>query len=247
MRRYQQIASKALKTMTLIKDETIRRYIPETKWYNRETLFQMLKQYPTIFIKPDKGGGGSGILRIRRKGSDFECCNSYSCKTVKKQNLVSWIEKNLVSTKRYIIQQGISLATVNGRPFDLRLLLQKPESKWELAGMVAKIAAPGRVVTNYCKGGTPCEIKQALLNITKNDQKKMEELILQLHFLGKKISKILNNRFKGLRELGIDVGIDKENQLWVFEVNTRPQFKMFSKLSNLQMYRRIVRNHRRIV
>jgi D-alanine-D-alanine ligase-like ATP-grasp enzyme len=60
-------------------------------------------------------------------------------------------------------------------------------------------------------------------------------------------AEVLERRFPGLKELGIDVGLDWMGKPWIFEVNTRPYFRMFSKIRNPSMYRRIMNNHYRII
>jgi hypothetical protein len=161
---YQQIASKTLKTWVLQKSEVIRAYLPETNWYHPETLNEMLDKYGSVFIKPDKGGGGKGAIRVqKRSGQIVECRSLYERNVLPPTQIRDWIERRLNPTKKYIIQQGIYLATVKGRPFDLRILLQKPDKEWEVNGICAKLAAPGKIVTNYCKGAQPYEAYKALL------------------------------------------------------------------------------------
>lgn len=246
--KYQQIASKALKTMVLLTSEHVAKYIPETKWYQFETLLYMLQKYPVVYIKPDKGTGGGGIIRIRRLAPDrMEYRDLYGRKVMHVSQLYYWLNKKLNKSQKYIVQHGISLAQINGRPCDIRVLLQKPVDKWIISGMIAKVAAPGKIVTNYCKGGQPFEIFNALHLISSNDRIKAKKIFIELYYLSKEIAKILNRRFRGLRELGIDVGIDKQNKIWIFEVNTQPNFQMFRKLQNKDMYQLIQRVHRRIV
>ena len=64
--RYQQIASKLLKTAVILNHPQLSSYIPETRWYSPEALHEMLEKYPVVYLKPDKGTGGGGIIRIRR-------------------------------------------------------------------------------------------------------------------------------------------------------------------------------------
>ncbi|MBA4494075.1 YheC/YheD family protein [Paenactinomyces guangxiensis] len=244
---YQQIASKALKTMVLQKNERIFPYLPETYWYHPAKLKQMLDEYEFVFIKPDKGGGGGGAIRIK-KWSDYEivCHTLYSRKVLASSEVAGWIEKRLKPGKRYIMQQGIRLMKVQGRPFDLRIHMQKVGKEWTFSGICAKLAAPGKIVTNYCKGGQPYEAYKALLEISSYNQKRAKEIFVELYYLSKEIAKTLNSRFTGLKELGIDAGIDEQLRIWIFEVNTRPNFKMFRDLPSLHMYRRIknIRYHR---
>lgn len=245
---YQQIASKTLKTWVLQKNEAIRAYLPETNWYHPETLNEMLDKYGSVFIKPDKGGGGKGAIRLqKRSGQKVECRSLYESKVLPPTQIHDWIERRLNPTKKYIIQQGIHLATVKGRPFDLRIFLQKPDKEWKVNGICAKLAAPGKIVTNYCKGGQPYEAYKAFLEVTSHDKKKAKELFIELYFLSKEIAKTLNSRFTGLKELGIDAGIDNQLRIWIFEVNTRPNFKMFRYLPDPRMFIRICKTHRKLV
>lgn len=54
--------------------------------------------------------------------------------------------------RRYLIQQGISLARIGGRPIDYRVKVVKNGDVWEFRSMVGRLARPGLFVTNLCKG-----------------------------------------------------------------------------------------------
>jgi hypothetical protein len=246
IRHYQQIASKLLKTRVLEKTESLRPFLPETRRYSSDALKLMLKRYPSVYVKPDKGGGGGGILRVRKRGND-----KYEVRFRTRTQTTTWsqLDDRLRSCsvgKRYLIQQGIELATIDDRPFDFRLLLQRPNKDWKLTGIVAKAAAPGRVVTNHCKGGKPFDAAKALLVAADGDQKTVERWVNVLVWLGMGTADALHAKFTGLRELGIDVGLDQNGRFWIFEVNTRPQFRMFKKIGDRSMYRKIMQFHSKI-
>lgn len=231
--KYQQIASKALKTMVLLTSNRIANYIPETRWHRSGNLAYMLHKYPAVYVKPDKGTGGGGIIRLKRISADFvQYQDLHEQKLLPVVHVHRWLDRKLVPNHRYILQRGISLAEIQRRPFDIRVLLQKPHDMWIISGMAAKAAAPGKIVTNYCKGGKPLGIFEALHAATEKNHEKAKKIFVELYYLSKEIAKILNRRFGGLKELGIDVGIDKQHKIWVFEVNTQPNFQMFRKLSN---------------
>lgn len=242
---FQQIASKGLKTMILERDTKIKTYIPKTAWYRDDRLYQMLDTFGMVFVKPDKGGGGVGIIRVKKvTNSLVECKSLKHHKIVSKEKVSSLIHTYLKPEKRYLIQQGIELAKVNGRPFDIRLMLQRIDRKWKLTGMAAKLAAPGKIVTNFCKGGKPYTARDAVSKVCPMEaSKKMEEL----KKLAYRVAHVLSERYSGLKELGIDAGLDKNGNIWIFEVNTRPTYEMFRKLRNLQMYNNIRRIHKLIV
>ncbi|MCH5585082.1 YheC/YheD family protein [Shimazuella sp. AN120528] len=244
-RAFQEIASKGLKTIILEHDSWMKPYMPKTVWYREDRLLAMLDTFGTVFVKPDKGGGGVGIIRVKKVADELvECKSLKHHKIVPKDKVIALIDTYLKPNKRYLIQQGIRLATINGRPFDIRLMLQRIDHKWELTGLAAKLAAPGKIVTNFCKGGKPYTAKDAVAKVFPNNvSKKMEEL----KKLAYRVAHVLSNRFKGLRELGIDAGLDINGNIWVFEVNTRPTYGMFRELKNLQMYNNIRRIRKLIV
>jgi YheC/D like ATP-grasp len=245
---YQQIASKALKTAVLRKSERIRPYLPVTEWYDPSALFLMLNRFRSVFIKPDKGGGGAGVIRLTlRQDGDIEAKTLYTQNRLGREELIKWVERRFKPQKRYIMQQGITLAQVKGRPFDIRVHLQKPVEKWKVIGFCAKLAAPGKIVTNYCRGGKPYDAYQALVEAAGGNVWRAREVYQELYFLSKEIANTLNSRFIGLKELGIDAGVDQALKVWIFEVNTRPCFKMFRYLSNPIPYRTIKKIHHYIV
>ncbi len=246
--RYQQIASKLLKTAVILNHPQLSSYIPETRWYSPEALHDMLEKYPVVYLKPDKGTGGGGIIRIRRINHyRFEYKDLSRSRVLPYSQLLRFVGRKLIPSQRYIIQKGISLACVGDRPFDIRVILQKPNGKWLVSGIAAKIAKPGKIVTNYCKGGQPYDVFKALYLATSKDHEKAKKIFIEIYYISKEIAKILNRRFSGLRELGIDVGVDKQYNIWVFEVNTHPNFQLFRRIGNQEMYHCIRKRHKQFV
>lgn len=250
-RRYQQIASKLVKTWVLMENSRILPYLPVTRAYDRQAWMEMLYKYRSVFIKPDKGGGGRGAIKATLLEGQMDdqviCQDLFRQVTLPIKEANRWVEKRLQPEKRYLIQQAIDLAKIKDSPFDIRVLLQKPEHEWIISGICAKVAAPGKIVTNFCKGGRPIEIEHAFSKANFYEKGLDRELLKELKSISKEIAKTLNKRFTGLKELGIDAGVDRHKRIWVFEVNTRPNFKMFRLLPNTKRYQRICRFHRQLV
>src|SRR5690606_6475257 len=64
-----------------------------------------------------------------------------------------------------ILQRYIHLAKTRGRPFDLRVMVQKKpgRSRWKVTGMLAKVAGRRYIVTNIRRsGGKVVSAKTAL-------------------------------------------------------------------------------------
>ncbi|WP_281282490.1 YheC/YheD family protein [Paenibacillus piri] len=224
------------KSSPLMDDPIISRYIPKTDWFHTSSLRRMLRAYSTVYIKPDIGRRGNGIVRVtRRNRSESEI--SYNDKTIRcsTDDVHYELQKILNPNKKYLIQQGINLATYHGRPFDVRVVLQKPLRRWHLSWVSAKVA-PRRssVVTNIAKGAKDIRINRTLKGIDQplNRLEVMRELI----DVSYQIVQILGSRFP-LKIIGLDMGIDKKGRVWFIEANTRPDFKGLGSL-DLKQYRR---------
>lgn len=108
--------------------------------------------------------------------------------------------------------------------------------------MIAKVAAAGKAVTNYSQGATLVNVETALSRAGLEPQK-IKLTIALLTRLGDRTAAILNNNYQGLRELGLDIGIDRDARPWILEVNTRPQYIHGHKL--FDHYRKIIRQDTR--
>lgn len=245
---FQQIASKWLKEDVMRQSEALAPYLPQTVWWQVDHLFHMLKRHTVVFLKPDKGGGGVGIIRVEQT-TPHQYEVRYLTKRQRilgKRTLVSVLKRRMHPNKHYLIQQGIHLKTIAGRPFDIRVLVQKPRQEWQVMGMVAKIAAKEKVVTNRATGGMAVSVPQVLRAGYGWSEKHIHDVEQWLHWIALQTAVTLSKRFTGLRVLGLDIGMDEQGRMWIFEVNTRPQFHLFRQIDP-HRYRQIVRNQRRII
>lgn len=242
--KHKYIISKMKKGMPLIQDLALSRHVPETHWYNAKTLTRMLTAYPMLYIKPDKGSQGTGIIRVKRINNS-ESLISFKASSKKYLNtkIASEVAKRMLHGKKYIIQQGISLATYQKKPFDMRIVLQKPSNQWLLTWMSAKVAPRSdSIVTNVAKGACDAKIKEVLRGA---DQRlDVPTVLKELSEVSYKIARKLGSRFP-LRIVGLDMGIDKDGKVWFIEANTNPSFHGLKKFDPVQ-YRRYLRAKKQI-
>lgn len=145
-----------------------------------------------------------------------------------------------IKEHEYIIQQGISLLKHEGLPFDLRVLTQKNlKGSWETTGILGRVAAPGKIITNIHGGGrlaTFEELVQPHLSKTS-----FHELRNELYRLGIHTAVQLQQTFPRLKEIGIDIALDESGRPWILEVNTLPGIYAFGLLPDKEAYRKIKR------
>jgi hypothetical protein len=233
---------KMKKHKEMLKHPGLRRYLPETHWLSPEKAKQMLKSYSTIFIKPNHGTGGSGIIRVKKKSNGYEVSYGKKRKYVSSHSVYKAIQSYKKPSERYLVQRGLRLAKYNGSIFDIRVYMQKPYSKWTMSGMVARVAAPNRYVTNYHKGGHGESLNKVLSKLFKNNKGKVIDRLKKMAKLSFVIAEFLNKRHPRIRELGIDFGIEKNGRLWIIEANTRPGYKLFTHLPDKKMLYKIKKN-----
>lgn len=197
-------------------------HLPVTYKANEETIYQMLEKYDSLIIKPSSGSLGSGVMLIEKK-TDRNVW-TYRNKRTNKWNSISFTNqlpenlKTLFSKRTFIVQQRIPLACYQGNPFDLRVSVQKNETgKWQVTGIVGKVAKSGNFVTNVARGGSVSTL-EVLLRGKKLDVNIVSDRIKEFVI---KAATYLESEFDGLADLGFDIGITEEGFPMFIEINGR--------------------------
>lgn len=215
------MANKWLKTEALLSNADVAAHIPQTRLYGADSLRSMLHQFGMVVIKPLRGGGGYGVIKVTYAGG------VYAFTYMSRRHGFGSFEAmfralNRVKVgRKYMIQQGIHLARIAGRPIDYRVKVVKENGAWVYRSMVGRLARPGLFVTNLCKGGTMLSAREGLgrsLSRRAAGRKRRE-----MRSLTNTCVQILETRFPGIGQLGFDYGVDRNGKIWIFEVNTRPQ------------------------
>ncbi|WP_281279892.1 YheC/YheD family protein [Cohnella pontilimi] len=214
--------------MYLSKFERIHPYLPNTKTLCYDTLLSMLADYSKVFIKPKQGGQGNGIHILRKYNDKYSAIRIYN-KTMKEEliphhRLKHYFNRYFRNPSDFIAQRGLYLKTYKGQRFDFRVSPQKDRNdRWQVTGMIGRLAAPGWDVTNINQGG---EIIHDLRKLIKPET---EELIYRVSL---RIAKALEERFIHLNDLGLDFAVDRRGKIWFLEANFRPNRKIVNVKRN---------------
>jgi glutathione synthase/RimK-type ligase-like ATP-grasp enzyme len=219
-------------------------YLPETRLMTRESLWSLIKKYRHVIVKPVKGSRGSGVIQVSSIGKDKYLLH-YENKSIRirgKEKTYQYLKRKMGS-KKYLVQRKISRPTVNGRPFDIRAIVQRKRnsSSWKVTGKVAKIAGKGYIVSNISKSkGTVMPLKIALKksSIKHLSTKTLESKIKKV---ARRTAKRLAYFFKGHRIYGLDIALDKKGHVWIIEANLFPILSHFRKMKDKKMYYRIMK------
>ncbi|PKM82110.1 MAG: hypothetical protein CVU88_03545 [Firmicutes bacterium HGW-Firmicutes-13] len=237
MARYQIVRSKIKKTRVLQSDRQISKYIPTTLLYNKANLEKMLDQYPLVFVKPDCGRKGFRVAAVEKDDDNYFIYYNSKEILLKAFDKVTAFVKELSRGNRFLVQQGIKVLKIDQRLWSLRVWVQKPYESWEVTGITAAIAAPQKLVTNYRQGSTLVPFIEAVRK-TEIKWHKIKELTELLYFIGEHSANVLTDKYPGIRELGVDIGLDQVLHPWIFEVNTRPRIIIGNQ--KIRLYHKII-------
>ncbi|GEO26890.1 hypothetical protein AAC03nite_26750 [Alicyclobacillus acidoterrestris] len=225
------------------RNEQIAKFLPETKKYTVENFGALLGKYKMVYVKPVAGSQGKGIMKAWYDGKSIVVQH-----TVRKQRKFPNVKSaakyidNLRDGKMYIVQQGIQLAKIGGRPMDIRVMMQreKPGGRWRYSGMIAKIAGGNSVVTNTAlSGGRVMDVDSALQMALGWTPAKVKRTVTELERLGYLFARHFDT-YQRYHELGFDVAISSSGRIWLLEQNTAPSHALFARnKKNLALYKRI--------
>jgi hypothetical protein len=239
-----QIGSKWTKTKILLLNKEIRPYVPTTQRMNKQSLRDMLNQYAMVYVKPEHGTMGLGVIRVEKFISHgrnvYRFQSGFRAYTFQSYDAMYHILDKIKLKRTYLVQKGIRLLKYQKRPFDIRVMVQQsPAGQWETTGIIGRLAQPRKIVTNYHSGGTPLPIETLLTPYMP--QPKKAGYNRMLGGLGHKIATHFNRTHPGFKEFGIDIGIDPTLKPWIIEINSRPDPYIFNQLKDKRMYRKIYR------
>ena len=194
---------------------------------------ELLEKHQFVYYKPTAGSLGSGIYRLtyspkrgyfaryRRGGSNVLLRFSNFSSLMRMLN-----GRHGSALSRYVIQQGVRLVEIDGCPIDFRFHMHKNgKNEWIAAGIGAKKAGRGSVTTHIKNGGSLMTPEQALGRAFGD---KADEVLEQAKKAAVRLSEAIERNYPHtLGELGLDIGIDKDGEVWMFEANAKPGRSIF--------------------
>jgi hypothetical protein len=211
----------------IYQNPTLRAYLPVSMVFTQAQLQSAMKNYSSLYIKPTNSSVGEGIMKLKKhkSGKWLFYWKKGSPKLLSSKKAVSTITR-YVGKMRYMIQEAIPVATYEGRPYDLRVTVQRGSAgSWQLIGMIGRIAATGRHVTNVAKGGKVKKVKE-LFQASGFEPEQMEAAIREASL---QIMSYLSEKLTHLADVGLDIGVDRQGAIQLIEINGRDQRYSFQK------------------
>lgn len=199
--------------------------IPSEIVKNAELFHKFIQYYKKVVFKPIDGRKGKGIYFITKVGkTHYEVRKDRTTTSYSQQQLDALLKEQL-ATGTFIMQPYIQSVTKSGQVYDFRLHVQKNgEGKWVVTTVYPRIAPTGSIIPNINNGGYTNYLdpflEQEFQEEAYNIRRMLEHFSLALaHHLDEiqivKFGEVID-------EIGIDVGLDQHQKIWMYEVNWRP-------------------------
>ncbi|MFC3883823.1 YheC/YheD family protein [Bacillus songklensis] len=213
----------------LLNHPVLSSYIPRTEMAQSSShIFQTLLKEKAILLKPNNGSQGKGIMAVSiykkqvkvqsQFGKDLSEISFHD-----EASFHKWISRKLERVP-LLIQPLLNICNYEGKPFDIRVLLQKEESGlWKEAGRGIRQAKNGHILTNISQGAEVLSFDEGLHGFPSSQRKFICEEIDSLIPL---IPAALEKAFSPLFELGIDICIDRRGAIWILDMNSKPGRKI---------------------
>ena len=208
-------------------------YLPPTEYLRGfDQIRRFLDLHYKVILKPVNLSRGRGICIIEKRNSgykvvDFRCKNQLAYELYDDRLLEHFFKAFPDFFDQYLIQKYIPLATINGSPFDIRVVMQKrPDREWMCSGIECRVSNNG-YLTNISKGGYALPLSQALQRAEVTDS---VALTGRIKGLCRDFCLYMDTFGEHFAEFGMDVAIDNAEKLWLIEANVFPSFKGFQSM-----------------
>ncbi|HEX7065219.1 MAG TPA: YheC/YheD family protein [Bacillales bacterium] len=187
-------------------------------------IIEELEKQRTLLLKPQNGSRGKGILVLKKQPENFTVQTDRRGKTVqktflRKSQLKKWLDTQLVRTP-FLIQPFLTLQNENKQPFDIRVVVQKnSEGKWIERGRGVRVGQTGALVSNLHSTGQITDFNQWLKSFSATKRNFLEH---EIESIIERVPPLLESSFGPLFELGLDIGIDRDEAVWILEANSKP-------------------------
>ncbi|GIQ68406.1 YheC/YheD family endospore coat-associated protein [Xylanibacillus composti] len=210
-------------------------HLPATARYSSARLNRELEASPSFYVKPQSSSVGKGIIKITRiRNGKIKLQLPHRTTIADKRTAVKTINR-VVRKQKYMIQQTIPLAKYKGRPYDIRVTVQRgARGQWQVTGMYGKVARKGSHVTNVARGGT-AKACGSLFRHSFAHPSLVEQSTRQFSL---QVARYLGNRLKRLADVGLDIGISPEGNPYFIEMNGRDMRYGFKKANMHKTFRR---------
>ncbi len=190
-------------------------------------VFDFIDKYGDIVLKPVGGRQGKGIAFVSPRGSYYHVTQHTTKHKFNKREFsrfVSLIVREKDAKDAILVQPYLECRTKAGHPVDFRIHIQRDgHGEWSLTKIYPRVGNKKSILSNISQGGITTDIWYFLI-MEYGDR--AQEIHDTLCTLALEITEHVNSFYPyPLDEVGVDLAIDSDEHIWLYEVNAGPQTK----------------------
>lgn len=203
-------------------------FVPSVYVNDVEIALNFIEENTKGVLKATAEERGEGIYYIEKKEDKYKVLHMKEEKTWTTEQFIHFIQQEVLPSS-YIFQKYIDSRNHQGEAVDFRIYVRKNKvGRWQTVKDYARISSKDSILTHTYYGGRRQSTKEYL---KENYTNHWEEGYNALLHIALQISKDVDRLYDyALDELGIDLTIDKNNQIWMYEVNIGPWTGFFEEL-----------------
>lgn len=199
-----------------------------TMKHAEEALNFLDSKYSKIVIKPVNGKQGRNVYLIEKTNKTYLVKDHVENKEYSKEDILKFIGE-LLKEKTYLLQPYIECKTVDDEPYDYRIHIQRNgNGEWSLTKMYPRMGDKNSILSNISRGGHTEDINDFLQKEFSDHSSDVANMLKTTAF---EVAEYIDSFYKfSIDELGIDLAIDTNGDLWLYEVNAGPQSRYHEDL-----------------
>ncbi len=218
----------------LLAESKLKAYLPATELYTPKQLKAYVERFKQVIVKPVSGQLGTQIYLVREEAGIYYL----HCGTTSPVAVFSSLRDLLVKLESFahndfLVQQYVTFASVQGRIFDIRFLIQKGGAgNWHVSGRLSRVALSYSYITNVSQAIV--ETDEILLQAFPG-----RHLLPTLTELSLEAARIVEASLGSLGEISVDLCLDDQERVWIIELNAKPMKSIFAHLGKGELMQEI--------
>ncbi len=223
------------KVYNLLIQSNLQMYIPDTFLLDEVNVSELVKKYKLVYVKPSYGYHGKSVYRLelKKNGDIHMSLHSLAPRFICRKNEdIQQKLAQLLGENIFIVQKGIQTSQIDNQNYDIRVLVQKDISgKWMVSTMVCRVANE-----LYFNTGAYESIYDAeeIFDQIFPLKKMKETAINSINKISVNAAQVLETNMGLLGELSVDFVLDEEKNLWIIEINGKPQKSIYKDINKFK-------------
>ncbi len=208
---------------------------PETVPFDgSDSLKRMLARHASVYLKAGFGSLGSDVVRVRDVRDGWEIAGRRGGIPVRRKftdvDRMATFLLEFRGDEPWVIQQAIGVPCIEGSQVDVRAFLQKDKhGRWQVPRVMVRVGTPGEVVASTHLGGRPFSLADFLAR-HGDEVPQFVGIETKATAVALRVAETLEARYGLLGEVAVDLGVDADGRVWVFEANAKPRHRSVSGL-----------------